>query len=167
MKFALSKSSYQPGINKRKHILTDIIPRGFDGRIEEIKEKHRQAITDRDNQIEALEFRSEGHQQKILKLNKEIDDLIRNRHVARRRSFDNVLCFIKKNRGKWHPYYVIRCQYRHLENQKQWLKLRYSNMGVADKCDDPNVIHRWNIFKREVIKKSNYCRNHFSLTKEK
>ena len=78
-----------------------------------------------------------------------------------------VLCFIKKNSKEGHPYYVIRCQYSQLENHKQCFKLRYPNMKVADECDDPNVIHRWNRFKREVIKKQNYYKKHFSLTKEK
>ena len=67
-----------------------------------MKEEHQQAIEEKDNQIQA-------HQHKILKLNEEIDDLIKNRHVARRGSFDNVLCFIKKNSEEVHPYYVIRC----------------------------------------------------------
>ena len=40
-------------------------------------------------------------------------------------------------------------------------------MEVADKCNDLNAIHRWNRYKREVIKKPNYYKNHFSLTKEK
>ena len=53
-----------------------------------------------------------------------------------------VLCFIKKNSKEGHPYYVVRCQYSQLENHKQCFKLRYSNMKVADECDDPNVIHR-------------------------
>ena len=99
----------------KKHILKDIVPRGLDARIEEIQRKHQKAITDRDNQIQALEFTNEAHQQKLLKLNKEVDDLIENRHVARRGSFDNVPCFIKKNSKEAHPYYVIRCQYRQLE----------------------------------------------------
>ena len=75
--------------------------------------------------------------------------------------------FIKKNSGEFHPYYVIRCQYRQLEKHKRWLKICYSNMEVADECDDPNAIHRWNRFKREVIRKTNYYKNHFRLTKEK
>ena len=133
--------------------------------VEKIQEEHQQAITDRDNQIQAPENTNEKHQQKILRLNEEIDDLIANRHVAR--YFDKALCFIKKNSGEVHPYYVIRCQYRQLEKHKRWLKLRYPNMEVADECDDPNAIHRWNRFKREVIKKPNYYKNHFSLTKEK
>ena len=40
-------------------------------------------------------------------------------------------------------------------------------MEVADECDDPNAIHRWNRFKCEVIKKPNYYKNHFRLTEEK
>ena len=40
-------------------------------------------------------------------------------------------------------------------------------MEVSDECDDPNAIHRWCRFKREVIKKTNYYKNHFSLTEEK
>ena len=40
-------------------------------------------------------------------------------------------------------------------------------MKEAGRCDDPNSIHRWNIFKGEVIKKPNYHKNHFNLTEEK
>ena len=40
-------------------------------------------------------------------------------------------------------------------------------MEVAEKCDDPNAINRWKRFKRKVIKKPHYYKNHFSLTKEK
>ena len=37
-------------------------------------------------------------------------------------------------------------------------------MEVADQCDNPNAINR---FQREVIKKPNCYKNHFSLTEEK
>ena len=40
-------------------------------------------------------------------------------------------------------------------------------MEEAGRCDDPDAIHRWNIFKVEVIQKPNYCKNHFSLTEGK
>ena len=65
-----------------------------------MKEDHKQAIEEKENQIQA-------HQQKILRLNEEIDDLIKNRHVARRGYFYNVLCFSKKNSKETHPYCVI------------------------------------------------------------
>ena len=62
-----------------------------------MKEYHQQAIEEKDNQIQALEFTNEKHQLKILMLNEEINDLTANRHVPRRGCFDNVLSFIKKN----------------------------------------------------------------------
>ena len=40
-------------------------------------------------------------------------------------------------------------------------------MEEAGRCDDPNAIHRWSIFKSEVIEKPNYYINHFRLTEEK
>ena len=129
--------------------------------------EHQQAITCHDNQIQTLELTNEAHQEKILRLNKEIDDLIANRHIARWGCFNNVLCFIKKNGREVHPYDVIRCQDRQLKKHKRWLNLRYPDMEVVEKCDDPNAIHRWSRFKHEVIKKPNYYENHSSLMKEK
>ena len=77
------------------------------------------ALPHRDNQIQALEFTNEEHQQEILRLNEEINDLanIANRHGARRGYFDNMLRFIKENSKEVHRYYVIRCQYKQLEKQ--------------------------------------------------
>ena len=80
----------------RKHILKDIIPRGFDAKIKEVQGKHQQAIEEKDNQIKVLEFRNEEHQQKILRLNEKINDLIANRHVACHGCSDNVLFHRKK-----------------------------------------------------------------------
>ena len=54
----------------------------------------------------------EEHRQSLEEKEQEINDLIANKHVARRGCFDNVLCFIKRNSGEVHPYYVIRCQYK-------------------------------------------------------
>ena len=51
-----------------------------------MKEKHQQAIEEKNNQMQALEFTNEKHQQKILRLNKETDDRVANRYVAWRSS---------------------------------------------------------------------------------
>ena len=40
-------------------------------------------------------------------------------------------------------------------------------MEVPVKYDNPNAIHQWNRFKREMIKKPNYYKNDFRLTEEK
>ena len=40
-------------------------------------------------------------------------------------------------------------------------------MEEACRSDDPNAIHRWNIFKSEMIETPNYYKKHFSPTEEK
>ena len=107
----------------RTHCCNVIFPQIRQQLTNKMKEGHQQAIEEKDNQIQALESTNEKNQQKILKLNEEIDDFIKNRHVARRGYFDNALCFIKKNSKEAHPYYVIRYQYRLLEKCKRCLKL--------------------------------------------
>ena len=108
--YVIVNSKKDKGKALKEHILKDIVPRGFDVKIEEVQGKHQQAIKEKDNQIQALEFTNEFHQRKSLKLNEGIDDLIKSSHVPRRGYFDNMLCFIKKNRGEVQPYCVIRCQ---------------------------------------------------------
>ena len=92
------------------------------------------AIEEKDNQIQA-------NQQKILRFNEEIDDLIKKQARNRRGYFDNVLCFIKKNGKEAHPCCVIQFQYRQLEKKQEMFKLCYPNMKEAGRCDDPNAIH--------------------------
>ena len=57
--------------------MKDIVQCGFDVKIKETQGKHQQAIEEKYDQIQALEFTNEKHQQKILRLNEEIDDLIK------------------------------------------------------------------------------------------
>ena len=68
--------------------------------------------------MQAPEFTNDRHQQKILKLNEEIDDLIKNKYAARRGCFDNVLYFIKKNSKEVYPYYVFNVNIDSLKNIK-------------------------------------------------
>ena len=89
--YVIVNSRKDKGKALKKHILKDIVPRGFNARIKGIQEEHQQSITGCDNQIQALEFRNKAHQQEILRLNEETDDLIKNWRVARRGCFDNVL----------------------------------------------------------------------------
>ena len=52
--YVIVKSQKDKGKALKKHILKDIVPRGFDARIEEIQEKHRQAIEEKDATISLL-----------------------------------------------------------------------------------------------------------------
>ena len=137
-------SSQQPKAKDfRRHCCNELFPHVQQRFTNKIQEEHQQAIEEKDNQIQALEFTNEKHRQKILRLNDEIDVLIKNRHVLRCGYFDNVLCFIKKNSKEAHLYYIIRCRYRRqLEKYKKCLNLRYLNMEEAGRCDDPNAINR-------------------------
>ena len=141
--YELLFSSQQPKAkNFRRHCFNVLFPHVW----QEFSDKsHAMEIEDLTGRIQAFEFTKEeerqAHQQQISRLNEEIGDLTKNRHVPRRGYFDNVLCFIKKNSNEVHPYYVTRCQYRQLEKYKQCLKLRYPNMEEAGRLDDPNAIH--------------------------
>ena len=64
-------------------VVETVLPREF--------RKLASAIEKKKNQIQALEFTNEAHQQKILRLNKDIDDFIANSDVARRGCFGNML----------------------------------------------------------------------------
>ena len=106
--YELVFGSQQPkGKNFRKHCCTVMFLRIRQQLTNKMIEDHQQAITGCDNQTQALEFTNDAHQQQLLRLNEDINDLITNRHVACRGGFDNVLCFIKKNSGEVYPYYVI------------------------------------------------------------
>ena len=61
---------------------------------------------------------------------------------------------------------MICCQYRALENHKKWLQKQYPNMTEKGESDDPNAVHRWCSFKKDVLRKENYYKNHFSMTEE-
>ena len=141
--YELLFSSQQPRVKDfRRYCCNVLFPHVWQQLTNKGKENHDDDITGRDNQIKVFEFTNEKHQQKILRLYKDITVLIADRHVARRGCFDNELCFIKKNSGEVQPYYVIQCQYKQLDKHKRWHKLRYPNMEVVDKCDDPNAIHQ-------------------------
>ena len=75
-------SSQQPKTKDfRRHCCNVLFPHVRQQLTNKMKEEHQQPITGHDSQIKALEFTNEKHQQKTLKLNKEIEDLIKNRHV--------------------------------------------------------------------------------------
>ena len=75
-------SGQQPRTKEfRKHCCNVLFPHFRQRLTNKMQEEHQQAIEEKDNQIQAFEFTYEKHEQKILKLYEEIDDLIINRHV--------------------------------------------------------------------------------------
>ena len=78
--YELLFSSQQPKAKDfRRHCCNVLFPHVRRQLTNKMKEEHRQAITD--------------HQQKILRLNEEIDDLIANKHVSRHGCFEKRTVF--------------------------------------------------------------------------
>ena len=80
------------------------------------------AIDEKDNQIQAFDFTNEKHQQKILRLNKEIDDLIENRHVARPMFWQRAMFHLKKRAEKFTHITLFDVSIDSLENISDGLK---------------------------------------------
>ena len=98
---------------------------------------------------------------------KEINDLIENSHVAHRGCFENVLCFIKK--------IVKRLTHTTLFDVStgSWKNISDGLNFVTQTWRWPTNVMTQTPFTDGVdlrvkgIKKPNYYKNHFSLTKEK
>ena len=119
----------------KEHILREIVPRGFDARIEEMQEQHCQAIAGHDNQIQAVQHENvalqalrDVYQAQLQRCQDQIRDLIINCHVPHLRdpSRDNIIIIVRKHttsaNKKYHdlPYYVARIQQR-----KRYVKLSW------------------------------------------
>ena len=115
----------------KKHILKDIVPRGFDARIEEIQEKHQQAIEKKDATIALLndDLKNREHDNVALQAQRDVykdqlqkcQDIIthlKTRHVphAKDPGKYNIIIIVRRHttfaKDKFHnlPYYVVRIQ---------------------------------------------------------
>ena len=170
-------NSHKPkGKELRKWLLLDIIPRGFNKMIEEKQEAidaEREKVRERDNRIQAIQYDNVALQAQREVYQRQVNDLIANRHVPRSGDIDTILVTIEKNQlheeGKpaQHPYYMIRCQKKCLNAQIKILRIKYPNMIVKEPvCNDANSIHAWSRFKQDILEKQNYYLNHFSLPEE-
>ena len=103
--------------------------------VDDLRRDHALSITDRDNQIQFIQYENVGLQGEIRNARQTVIDLIENRRVPRIGKYDNVLCVFEKNhedetsRGGEHPYYVVRCQKKVLPTHKKWLKICYPNIN--------------------------------------
>ena len=130
--YVIVNSRKSKGKVLKEDILKDIVPRGFDVRIEEIQEKHQQAIEEKDaafahcdNQVRAiqhenvaLQAQKEVYQAQLQRYQDQTCDLIINRHVPRANDpgKDNTVMIIEKNTTPEedefyeYPYYIARIQ---------------------------------------------------------
>ena len=149
-------------------------------RVIEEKESALALLNHRDNKIQGIQYKNvgllgeiRGKDHQIERCENRIQDLITNRHFPRSRDIDTVLAAVEKNcnedcgKGGRHQYCMVRCQDRALKNQLELLRVKYPSMEVKEpKCKAANAIHFWNWFKRDILGKVNYYKNHFSLPEE-
>ena len=110
--YVIVNSQKGKGKTLKHHILKDFVPRGFDARIEEIQEKHRQDIKQKDAVIPllnnylqnlesekvALQAQRDVYQAQPQKCQDQIRDFIINRQVPRVNDpgKDNIVMIIEK-----------------------------------------------------------------------
>ena len=110
--YVIVNSQKGKGKTLKHHILKDFVPRGFDARIEEIQEKHRQDIKQKDavipllnNYLQNLEYEKvalqaqrDVYQAQPQKCQDQIRDFIINRQVPRVNDpgKDNIVMIIEK-----------------------------------------------------------------------
>ena len=137
----------------KKHI----VPRGFDIRIEEIQEKHRQVIEEkgttiallnddlknRDNQIQVIQYENVALQAQRdvykdqLQKCQDIITHLKTRHVphAKDPGKDNIVMIIEKNTAPEedefyeYPYYIVRIQRRFITTKNDGLRYNIHIIG--------------------------------------
>ena len=193
--YVIVNSRKDRGKELKHHILTDIIPRGFNNKIKELQENHHLAIEEKDAALallnddlteaqehsKQLELNNTGLQGEITTYQAQLQvahieniDLIENRHVPRSGDIDTVLIAIEKNadtnehdRARPFSKYMLRCQRKQRSARLAVLRTKYPNMLVLEpECGDANAVHCWNRFKQGVLTKENYFRNHFNVPED-
>ena len=162
------------GKGLKKHILKDIVLRGFDARIEEIQEKHLQAIEQKDAALAllnddlqnceyenvALQAQSDVYQAQLEKCQDQIRDLIINRHVphANDPGRDNIVMIIEKNTAPEedefyeYPYYIVRIQRRFISTKRRWFRVQYPHHRfIIENCTTRIASMHLTILKRKSI----------------
>ena len=177
------KSQRGKGKALKKHILEDIIPRGLDARIEEIQEKHRRAIEEKDAALAllnddlqsreynnvAFQVQSDVYKDQLQKCHDIITHL-RTRYVphAKDPGKDNIVIIIEKNTTPEedefyeYPYYIARIRRRFIGTKIQWFKAQYPHHRfIMEELDNANGIHAFNRFEEKGYVERFQC--HFRL----
>ena len=142
-------------------------------KLSEKVEEQQQVIAETRDHARHLEYDNVAFQAQRDVYHAQVNNLIANRYVPRSGDIDTVFVAIEKNQsdeqGKagQHPFYMLRCQKMQVNKSLSVLRAKYPEMEVLEpECDDANAIHAWNRFKRRILTKKNYYRNHFTLPDE-
>ena len=161
----------------KKHILKDIVPHGFDARIEEIQEKHQQAIEEKDVKISLLDddLQKREYENVALQAQKDVyqaelqkyQDIITHletRYVphAKNPGKDNIIIIVQRHitpaNDKFHdlPYYIARVQRRKKYFKLRWFHQPFPDSEIIVEIYNPNGIRAFNWFEEEEHAEQKY-----------
>ena len=147
--YVVVNSQKDKGKAIKKHILKDIVPRGFNVRIEEIQEKHQQPIKEKDAAIALLNDDVKNHEYKNLSLQGEI--------VALQRLFSdedkkNGISIITKNNDEAEcPYISICGQHGYRRQKVRVLLTRNKGSTLFADGNTPNAIVIYNFWQEHRL----------------
>ena len=158
----------------RKYCCNEMFPRIRKQLVDKMQEDHQQAITDRNNRVQAIEYENVGLQGEIKAKDQQIEASQHKiaepveRYVdhCRSPSRDNIVIIVRKHttpeNDKYHnlPYYIARIQRRKRYVKLQWLERHFPDYEVIVEIGNPNSIHAFNRFeeKGHVERKFNHFR---------
>ena len=138
--YVIVKSKKGKGKALKKQIMKEIVPRGFNARIEGIKEKHQHAIEEKDATIALLndDLKNCEHDNEVLQAQRDVykDQLqkcqdnithLKKRYAphAKDPGKDNIVTIIEENTAPEedefyeYPYYIARIQRRFINTKKR------------------------------------------------
>ena len=162
-------------------VVETVLPREVRKLSQKLEEHHRrathlqQAVEDRDNRIQAIEYENVGLQGEIRAKDRQIEanqnriaELVE-RYVdqCRNPSKDNIVIIVRKHttpeNDKYHnfPCCISRIQRRKQYVKLRWLERHFPDHEVIVEIDNPNSIHAINRLKGEERIERKY--NHFRL----
>ena len=139
----------------KEHILKDIVPCGFDAKIEYIRGKHQQAIKEKDETIALLNDDLKNRQYEIVGLQGEIrakDQQItafQKRYVGYLSDEDKnngISIIAKSNDGAEYPYISIYRQHGYRRRKVRVLLTRNKGSTLFVDEDTPNTIVTYNFW---------------------
>ena len=159
----------------RKYCCNEMFPRIRKQLVDKMQEDHQQAITDRNNRVQAIEYENVGLQGEIKAKDQQIEASQHKiaepveRYVdhCRSPSRDNIVIIVRKHttpeNDKYHnlPYYIARIQRRKRYVKLQWLERHFPDYEVIVEIGNPNSIHAFNRFEEEGHVERKF--NHFRL----
>ena len=126
----------------KEHILKDLIPSGFNGRINEIQEEHRQAIQERDNSMQATQYENVDFQSKIRAKDQQIATL-KSCYVSylENEDINNGMTIITKSHDEAeYPYISIYRQHDYRRYKTRVLLARNQGGNLFAERDTSNAI---------------------------